>query len=84
VTGTEIEVFVEVGLHDMVDVRRAAGTVGRSAEAGVGALRVPVPVPVSEWGRKQGYLNSLLKACAERREKFRTCKPASSDGSPEE
>lgn len=54
--GTETEVFVEgVGLHDMVDVLRAAGTVGHSAEAEVGGSRVPVPV--SEWGPKQGGLN---------------------------
>jgi len=37
------EAFAEgVGLHDTVDVRRAVGAVGRSAEAGVGAVPVPV------------------------------------------
>jgi hypothetical protein len=79
--GTEIEVFVEgVRLRDMVNVRRAVGTVGRSVEAGVGALQVPEPV--SEWRRKQGDLYSLLQAYAEPREKFRKGKLASSDSSP--
>ena len=64
---TEIEVSVEVvGLHDMVDVQRAVGTVGRSAEAAGGALRERVPA-VPEWGRKQGDLYSLPQACAEPR-----------------
>jgi hypothetical protein len=47
VMGRKTEVFVEgVGLHDMVDVRRAVEAVGRSAEAGVGAVRVWVREPV--------------------------------------
>jgi len=53
--GRKIEVIVEgVELHDMVDVRRAVGSVGRSAEAGVGAVQVREPM--SEWERKQGGL----------------------------
>jgi hypothetical protein len=52
VMGRKTEVFVEgAGLHDMVDVQRAVGVVGRSLEAGVGAVRV------SECGQKQGGLN---------------------------
>ena len=43
--GRETETFVEgVGLHDMGDVRRAVGTEGRSAEAGVGVVWVRVQV----------------------------------------
>ena len=54
--GRKTEVFVEgVGLHDMVDVRRAVEAVERSAAAAVGVVRVREPV--SEWGRKQGGLN---------------------------
>jgi hypothetical protein len=91
--GRKTEVSVEgVGLHDMVDVRRAVEAVGRSGEAGVGAVQVQVQVrvrvrvrePVSEWGRKQGGLNSLLQAYAKRREKFRKDKIANSYDSPEE
>jgi hypothetical protein len=56
--GRKTEVFVEgVGLHDMVDVRRAVGAVGRSAGAGVGAVRVLVLVSAREWGRKRGGSN---------------------------
>jgi len=44
-----------VELHDTVDVRLAAGAVGRSVEAEVGAVRVREPV--SEWGQKQGGLS---------------------------
>src|ERR1700679_1626914 len=52
VMGRKTEVFVEgVGLHDM-DVRRAVEAAGRSAAAGVGAVRVWGREPVSEWGRK--------------------------------
>ena len=61
------EVFVEtLGHRDMLGVWRPVGVVGRSVEAGVGE----VPVPVLELGRKQGGLNLLLQACAERREQF--------------
>jgi hypothetical protein len=84
VMGRKTEVFVEeVGeLHGMVDVRWAAGAVGRSAEAGVGAVRLRVSG--REWGRKQGGSNWLLQACAKRREKFRKDKLASSDDLPGE
>jgi hypothetical protein len=56
--GRKTAAFVEgVGLHDMVDVRRAVEAVGRSGEAEVGAVPARARVRVSEWGRKQGDLN---------------------------
>jgi hypothetical protein len=59
--GRKTEVFVVEGaeLHDTVDVRRAVGAVGRSAEAEVDAvLELELELePVSEWERRQGGLN---------------------------
>jgi len=63
VEGSKIEALVEeVGLHDTLDVRKAAEAVGCSGE-GEGNV-AQMQEPLSEWEQKQGGWNWLLQACA--------------------